>query len=64
MLDIKGCQRCHGDLYAVQDRFGEYVACLQCGHVSDVKVETVVDWPKGKQKAGRPKKRSASSNAA
>lgn len=29
---LKGCQRCYGDLYASDDIYGKYVACLQCGH--------------------------------
>ncbi len=29
---LKGCQRCWGDLYASDDMYGKYVACLQCGH--------------------------------
>lgn len=32
MIDIKGCPRCHGDLYQ-EETFGEReLVCLQCGH--------------------------------
>lgn len=29
---LKGCNRCGGDLLMQDDRYGEYVACIQCGH--------------------------------
>ena len=32
MIDMKGCPRCHGDLYQ-EETFGEReLVCLQCGH--------------------------------
>ena len=37
---LKGCRRCCGDLYANEDMYGRYVACLQCGHyLSELEVE-------------------------
>ena len=37
---LKGCRRCCGDLYANEDMYGRYVACLQCGHyLSEREVE-------------------------
>lgn len=32
MMWLKGCPKCHGDLYESKDHYGEYVTCLQCGH--------------------------------
>ena len=32
MFLLKACPRCHGDLHLVQDHYGGYVACMQCGH--------------------------------
>ena len=36
MVKLKGCPRCAGDLYLVEDRFGKYLSCLQCGYLRDV----------------------------
>jgi uncharacterized membrane protein YvbJ len=33
MYWLKGCPRCHGDLQALEDLEGPYVACIQCGKV-------------------------------
>lgn len=32
MLWFKGCPKCGGDLQQEPVRFGEYIACTQCGH--------------------------------
>lgn len=33
MFWFKSCPKCNtGDLYTGQERFGRYIACLQCGH--------------------------------
>ena len=32
MFWIKGCPKCHGDLYSDTDEYGTYVACIQCAH--------------------------------
>ena len=32
MFWLKGCPRCHGDLYDNSDIYGSYIDCLQCGH--------------------------------
>ena len=32
MFWLKGCPRCHGDLFRERDQYGWYVFCLQCGH--------------------------------
>ena len=32
MMWLKGCPKCHGDLYESRDYYGRYVSCLQCSH--------------------------------
>ena len=32
MMWLKGCPKCHGDLYESWGHYGRYVTCLQCGH--------------------------------
>ena len=39
MMWLKGCLRCHGDLYESRDHYGRYVTCLQCGHHLSVSEE-------------------------
>lgn len=40
MFMLKGCPRCHGDLYQDRDIYGEYAVCLQCGYyLSDREME-------------------------
>ena len=34
MIMFKSCPRCSGDLIVGKDAFGDYVTCLQCGHVT------------------------------
>ena len=48
MTWIKGCPKCHGDLYSDSDVYGSYVACFQCGHYLTVTEEARLDSP-GKQ---------------
>ena len=36
MLDLKGCPRCHGDLYSDRDAHGAFRQCLQCGFIQDL----------------------------
>ena len=31
MFKLRGCPKCHGDLYAGQDIYGSYLTCVQCG---------------------------------
>ena len=31
MFKLRGCPKCHGDLYSGQDTFGNYFSCVQCG---------------------------------
>ena len=32
MMCLRGCTKCHGDLYERRNHCGRYVTCLQCGH--------------------------------
>ena len=32
MFWLKGCPRCHGDLFQERDQYGWYVLCFHCGH--------------------------------
>ena len=34
MIMFRSCARCSGDRTVETDGYGEYVTCLQCGHVS------------------------------
>ena len=31
MFKLRGCPKCHGDLYAGEDIYGVYLSCIQCG---------------------------------
>ena len=31
MFNLRGCPKCHGDLYAGEDIYGVYLSCIQCG---------------------------------
>ena len=46
MFWLKGCKRCSGDLYEVNDLGGKYVKCLQCGrevyNLAEITVEPSV----------------------
>ena len=33
MYWLKGCEKCGGDLYLGEDKYGSFVSCLQCGAV-------------------------------
>ena len=37
MLYLKGCPRCHGDLYLDRDSHGAFRQCLQCGFIQDLR---------------------------
>jgi ribosomal protein L37AE/L43A len=65
MVNFKACPRCKGDMSAVQDRFGEYWRCLQCGHsvnIGSSRPQFAVS--KVRLKPGRPRKRKASTDVA
>ena len=31
MFKLRGCPKCHGDLYVGEDIYGAYLSCFQCG---------------------------------
>lgn len=65
MIGFKECARCSGDVQAGGDRYGEYIQCLQCGHVVNVqKTSDIIQVVKGRLKAGRPRKRSRRASVA
>ncbi len=33
MYWLKGCPRCHGDLFETRESVDHYVSCLQCGRI-------------------------------
>ncbi len=37
MIYFKACPRCRGDMNVVNDLFGKYMECLQCGHEMNIK---------------------------
>lgn len=41
MMYFKGCPKCQGDLYLGEDIHGQYLSCIQCGHLSDLTVDGV-----------------------
>lgn len=45
MFWLKSCPRCRGDLYEGKDIYGQYVACLQCGHYLEEGEEPVLSYP-------------------
>ena len=36
VISLKSCARCHGDMHVVQDVYGEYNECLQCGNTVEL----------------------------
>ena len=36
MLYFKACPRCKGDMRRDRDVYGEFMQCLQCGHMADL----------------------------
>ena len=65
MVNFKACPRCGGDLNAGTDRYGEYLRCLQCGHVVNIEpVRRHFVASKQRQKPGRPRKAKAGRDAA
>lgn len=39
MTLFKACQRCGGDLRSSSDLYGDYMQCVQCGHLIDLPLE-------------------------
>ncbi|MBF8299226.1 MAG: hypothetical protein HW397_275 [Dehalococcoidia bacterium] len=59
MLYLKGCPRCHGDLYLDRDAHGAFRQCLQCGWIQDLQ-EKVLQLSTIPVVAKRPAATSAS----
>ena len=38
MWVLKGCPKCHGDIFMEKDTAGWYEKCLQCGYNRDMEV--------------------------
>ena len=56
MFKLRGCPKCHGDLFVGEDIYGPYLSCVQCGRyfsVSDVPAAGVRPVPDS-QPAGPP----------
>ena len=34
---LKQCPRCNGDVSTNSDHYGNYLHCLQCGYMADIK---------------------------
>jgi hypothetical protein len=49
MFWLKCCPRCGGDLYGNRDRYGYYIACVQCGRYLTEAEEALLKyaaWPR------------------
>ncbi len=65
MIQFKACERCKGDMMRGRDMYGDYLQCLQCGHMYNIQSERAhFEVPRGRQKPGRPKKQGAKRSAA
>ncbi len=40
MFKLRGCPKCHGDLFLGEDIYGAYLSCVQCGRYFAVFAET------------------------
>ena len=36
MFKLRGCPKCHGDLFVGEDIYGRYLSCVQCGRYFSV----------------------------
>ena len=43
MFKLRGCPKCHGDLYLGEDIYGPYLSCVQCGRYFAVAERTAGD---------------------
>lgn len=62
MIYFKACPRCHGDVNVVNDLFGKYLECLQCGHEMNIKqpaTSRLWEVPTDKPKAAKVKVKAA-----
>jgi hypothetical protein len=39
---LKGCPKCRGDLREDGDKFGAYIACVQCGYILKAEEEALI----------------------
>ena len=39
---LRACPRCCGDMLALEDLYGPYRSCLQCGHIVETKPKEAV----------------------
>ncbi|MEE2884598.1 MAG: hypothetical protein VX701_02770 [Chloroflexota bacterium] len=37
-MSKKPCPRCQGYMYMNRDTYGNYIQCIQCGHLIDVEI--------------------------
>ena len=42
-LQLRGCERCGGDVTSERDWDGDYIRCLQCGWYKDAPGDAVTD---------------------
>ena len=56
MFKLRGCPKCHGDLYTGEDVHGAYMSCVQCGRYFDLPVasDRVAEAVKAVSAAGPP----------
>lgn len=60
MTESKGCSRCGARMFGNRDMYGEYLECVQCGHLINLENPRLeIDVQKGRLKPGRPKKRGS-----
>ena len=65
MSSMKECPRCRGGMFGNRDVYGEYVECIQCGHMINVdRVERSLVEAKEVKKPRRTTKRRGRQNAA
>ncbi len=43
MFKLRGCPKCHGDLFIGEDIYGAYLNCVQCGGNFPVEAEPARD---------------------
>ncbi len=43
MFKLRGCPKCHGDLFLGEDIYGKYLNCVQCGRYFAVAEKTARD---------------------
>ena len=56
MFQLRGCPKCHGDLFFGEDIYGAYLSCIQCGRyyaVADASARGIRPVPDA-QPAGPP----------